>query len=83
MEQRCVQLFGNEWKKILQCHYTLCRVKLSPAEPSCSEVVLHFFFFWLDFESKMAEELSLESSVRVLKLDVAPTSLFLHPTCVY
>lgn len=74
MEQRCLQLFGNEWKKILQCHYTLCQVYLFPMEPLCSKVVFHFFHFLFFFLAwfwvkNMAVELSTGSSVRVLKLD--------------
>ena len=73
MEQRCVQLFGNEWKKILQCHYTLCQAYLFPRRAFVFKgwfSFFLFFFFWLDFESKkMAVELSFGSSVRVLKLD--------------
>lgn len=69
-------------EKILQYHYTLCLVYLFSREPLCSNVVFGVFFFFcfvlLFFFSivglilspkKMAMELSLGSSARVLKLD--------------
>lgn len=82
MEQRCVQLFGSEREKILQCHCTLCQEYLFPMEPLCSKGV--FPFFRHDFESKNgwgAFIWKLSESLKARQLQ--PSSLFLRPACVY
>lgn len=47
MEQRCVQLLENEWKKILQCHYTLCQVYLFPHGAFVFKRLFVISFFFL------------------------------------
>lgn len=70
MEQRCVQLFGSEWEKNTTVSlYIVSGVSLPCGAFVFEGVFFFFFFFWHDSKSKMAGELSLGSSVRVLKLD--------------
>lgn len=85
MEQRCVQLFGSEREKILQCHCTLCQEYLFPMEPLCSKGVFHFFsFFWHDFESKNGWGAFIRKLSESLKArQLRQSSLFLRPACVY
>lgn len=74
-------------EKKIQRHYTLCQVYLFPYGDLCSKGFFFIFFpfgFWHDFASRMAGELSLGSSVSVLKLDSCNhLSLFLRPAWVH
>lgn len=57
MEQRCVHLFGNEWKKYYNVTIHCVRCTSSPWSLCVQRLFFifffHFFFsFWFDFESK-------------------------------